>query len=465
METENLTDRSRATLATASGARSAGVAMRFLFLLALAMALAGCAHRSSSPQESAPQAAACPADSRRETLPARPGFVGRLLPGGARAVEGTRVLHAHGGPTLGAPRDRTAEDIKRWAVAVKAGYAWAGSVFRQGGVAVRAAAEDTERLRRIFVEHVARPRFTILHGQSWGAGRRRAPGVHARVGRRPRAVLLSSGVLAGGSKAYDFRLDLRVVYQALCANHPQAEEGSYPLWRGLPPAASWRRTNCAARGQVSRPAPAGGRAHARAGAQAATLITVIKIPAKAIAGHLAWATWHFQDIVQRTAGQPVRQRPRAVPRLGRRRRAQRGRRCATVPTPRRRPTSRPTPIPTAASPYRCSRCTASRRDSIRRDRHGFRSTMEQPAPPASWCRPSPRTARTATSATRSTRPCSPSCCNGRAAAKSRHPPPSPSAAVASRPHSGPVAVSVPTTGRSRSHRASRRAADPARRDN
>ena len=33
---------------------------------------------------------------------------------------------------------------------VKAGYAWAGSTFRQGGVAVRDAAEDTERLRGIF---------------------------------------------------------------------------------------------------------------------------------------------------------------------------------------------------------------------------------------------------------------------------------------------------------------------------
>ena len=51
-----------------------------------------------------------------------------------------------------------------------AGHAWAASVFRQGGVAVRSAAEDTERVRRLFVQHVAVPKRTLLHGQSWGAG-------------------------------------------------------------------------------------------------------------------------------------------------------------------------------------------------------------------------------------------------------------------------------------------------------
>ena len=84
---------------------------------------------------------------------------------------GVLVVHAHGGPTLGEPKlERADEDMARWAVLVKAGYAYAASVFRQGGVAVRSAAEDTERVRRIFVAHVAQPRRTILHGQSWGAG-------------------------------------------------------------------------------------------------------------------------------------------------------------------------------------------------------------------------------------------------------------------------------------------------------
>ena len=58
----------------------------------------------------------------------------------------------------------------RWAVETRAGYAWAGSTYRQAGVAVDSAAEDVERLRKIFVAHIAKPRRTVLHGQSWGGG-------------------------------------------------------------------------------------------------------------------------------------------------------------------------------------------------------------------------------------------------------------------------------------------------------
>jgi pimeloyl-ACP methyl ester carboxylesterase len=287
--------------------------MRCLLPLVLSLVLAACAHRSSPPQESAPQAAACPA----ELPPGTRCLQGRDSAGAFYLValpaqwSGTLVLHAHGGPTLGAPTlERTAEDLKRWAVVVKAGHAWAGSSFRQGGVAVRAAAEDTERLRRIFLQHVAQPRLTLLHGQSWGAS---VAAVGASVytddgqGRRPYdAVLLSSGVLAGGSKAYDFRLDLRVLYQALCGDHPRAEEASYPLWQGLPPgreldAAELRRRVDACLG-LDRPAA---QRTPEQQHKLRTLTTVLKIPAESIPGHLAWATWHFQDIAQRLGGRNV----------------------------------------------------------------------------------------------------------------------------------------------------------------
>jgi len=77
------------------------------------------------------------------------------------------VMHAHGGPELGAPTlARATEDLQRWAVTVKAGYAWAGSTYRRGGYGVTMAAEDTERLRAWFVQNFGTPRRTILHGQS-----------------------------------------------------------------------------------------------------------------------------------------------------------------------------------------------------------------------------------------------------------------------------------------------------------
>ena len=37
-----------------------------------------------------------------------------------------------------------------------------------------------------------------------------------------------------GTRSYDFRLDLRVLYQQLCNNHPLPQEPQYPLWMGLP---------------------------------------------------------------------------------------------------------------------------------------------------------------------------------------------------------------------------------------
>ncbi|WP_255428257.1 hypothetical protein [Ramlibacter cellulosilyticus] len=287
--------------------------MRLLSLLLAALLLGGCAGLQRESPEVAPQAAACPAELPKDThcLQGRDSAGAFYLIAMPARWNGTLVLHAHGGPTLGAPTlERTAEDLKRWAIVPRAGYAWAGSSFRQGGVAVRAAAEDTERLRRIFLQHVARPQLTLLHGQSWGAS---VAAVGASMftddghGRRPYdAVLLSSGVLAGGTRAYDFRLDLRVLYQALCNNHPLPSEKAYPLWMGLPadatltPAELRRRVDACL--GLDRPAAQRTPEQQR---KLRTLTTALKVPAESIPGHLHWATWHFQDIAQRTGGRNV----------------------------------------------------------------------------------------------------------------------------------------------------------------
>jgi len=298
--------------------------MQFRFVLALiaCAALAGCAAPASAPAahgpvgqaaatDEAPKPAACPA-----TLP--PGtrcLAGRDSAGAFYLVavpaqwNGILVLHAHGGPALGTPKAaRVVEDLQRWAVVVRAGYAWAGSTFHQGGVAVHSAAQDTERLRRIFVQHVERPKLTILHGQSWGAS---VAAVAASMftddgtGHRPYdGVLLSSGVLAGGSHAYDFRLDLRVIYQSLCGNHPLPTEPQYPLSIGLPAGA--RLTAAELRQRVDAclglDKPEAQRTPEQQ-RKVKTIVDVVKIPASSIEGHLAWGTFHFQDVVQlRTAG-------------------------------------------------------------------------------------------------------------------------------------------------------------------
>lgn len=291
---------------------SARIAFTRLLALVLALlpaALAGCASPAKPGGEAAPAAVACP-----DGVPAG----ARCLRGvdSARAPyllvmpaqwNGVLVVHAHGGPALGDPQpERADEDIQRWAVMVKAGYAWAASVFRQGGVAVRSAAEDTERVRRIFVEHVAQPRRTLLHGQSWGANvAAKAAEMFAAPGMRSPydGVLLSSGVL-GGPRSYDFRLDLRVVYQYLCRNHPRPDEPPYPLWQGLPPEAKLTRAELQARADeclgVGKPPVQRSAEQAR---RMKTLVDVIRIPESSVLAHLNWATWHFQDIaLRRTAG-------------------------------------------------------------------------------------------------------------------------------------------------------------------
>jgi len=218
------------------------------------------------------------------------------------------VVHARGGPYnehLG-PK-RSDEDATRWAVWLQEGYAYAASEYRRGGFGVLSAAEDTENLRRYFVKTFGAPRRTIMHGQSWGGL------VGARVielygagpaGRRNYdAALLTSGVLAGAPRAYDFRLDLRVVYQYYCRNHPRPDELQYPLWAGLPSGANMTTAELRARVNectgVDLPAPKRGDAQRR---NLANIVAVVRIPESSLQAHMNWATFMFADIVRERLG-------------------------------------------------------------------------------------------------------------------------------------------------------------------
>ena len=271
-----------------------------LVLIFALVGLIGCTSTPSLPPEKPPVAVTCPSgvpESAR-CLRGQDSAQSHYLIVVPAQWNGVLVVHAHGGPNLGEPKSsRSDEDIQRWGVTVRQGYAWAGSVFRQGGFAVTTAAEDTERVRRIFVDHVAKPRRTLLHGQSWGAM------VATRAAEMyPKAwdgILLTSGVVAGPA-TYDFRLDLRVLYQHLCNNHPRPTEASYPLWMGLPPGASLTQADLAARADeclgVRRPAAQRTPEQAR---RLRTITDVIRIPENSVIGHLNWGTFTLQDVVQR----------------------------------------------------------------------------------------------------------------------------------------------------------------------
>ncbi|MGH3739701.1 MAG: alpha/beta hydrolase family protein, partial [Micromonosporaceae bacterium] len=109
---------------------------------------------------------------------------------------GDLVMHAHGGPGLGAPTpQRSADDLARWSVMVREGYAWAGSSYRRGGYGARMAVADTEALRRLFVATYGQPRRTFAHGQSWGGN------VAAKLVETYRsgydAALITNGIVSG----------------------------------------------------------------------------------------------------------------------------------------------------------------------------------------------------------------------------------------------------------------------------
>jgi len=267
------------------------------------LALAACTTPPAAPPEAPPQAQACP-----EGVPAG----ARCLRGQDSASShylivmpekwsGVLVVHAHGGPSLGTPTaKRNDEDIKRWAITVREGHAWAGSVFRQGGFAVTTAAEDTERVRRIFVDHVAKPRRTLLHGQSWGG--MVATRAAEMFPKSWEGILLTSAVVAGPA-TYDFRVDLRAIYQYLCNNHPRPDEPAYPLPIGLPVDSKLVAADVAKRVDecLGTAKPAAQRTPEQA-AKLKTIATVLKIPESSVAGHINYATFTFRDITTKNGG-------------------------------------------------------------------------------------------------------------------------------------------------------------------
>lgn len=220
---------------------------------------------------------------------------------------GSLVMHAHGGPGLGEESDpeRSPGDLERWSVMVREGYAWAGSAYRRGGYGARMAAEDTENLRRLFVERFGQPDRTFVHGQSWGGDvAAKVAEVYGYGKHSPYdGALLTNGVLAGGSRGYDYRVDLRVVYQYYCQNHPRPSERQYPLWMGLREGSTMTTTGLRARlrectGYDSAPQD-------RTAEQQRNLddiLGVTKIPERTLESHLRFATFTFRDIVHNRLG-------------------------------------------------------------------------------------------------------------------------------------------------------------------
>ncbi|WP_420478737.1 hypothetical protein [Brevundimonas sp. FT23028] len=218
------------------------------------------------------------------------------------------IVHTHGGPRTGDPEaGDSLEDLDRFSVMVKQGYAWIGSTYRRGGYGVRMAAEDADNSRKIFWARFGRPERTLLHGQSWGgnvaakAAELYALDVEGRANYD--GVLLTNGVLMGGTRAYQFRADLRAVYQFYCGNHPSRQDGAYPVWQGLPANASMTRAELRRRVEACTGAGLSQRdRHADQTRRLRNILAVTGVEEDELVAHLSWATFLFQDLVQKRLG-------------------------------------------------------------------------------------------------------------------------------------------------------------------
>ena len=152
---------------------------------------------------------------------------------------GVLIVFAHGGPSIEpAKPDSSKGDLNKYSVEIERGFAWVASSYRKEGYGVQMAAADTDDARKFFIDRLAKPTRTLIHGASYGG--LVAAKLVEKYAQNPDGTLnyngafLNSGLVSGSAVGYEFRADLRAVYQYYCKNLPKSSEAQYPLWKGIP---------------------------------------------------------------------------------------------------------------------------------------------------------------------------------------------------------------------------------------
>jgi alpha-beta hydrolase superfamily lysophospholipase len=214
---------------------------------------------------------------------------------------GNLIVFAHGGPGPIPPSAGTSTgSLGRYGVEVKLGYAWIASSYRTLGFGVQQSADDTDQARQYFVDHFSKPKQTIVHGASYG-GLVGAMLIE-RYGKNYDGAFFNSGMLAGAVVGYQFRADLRAVYQYYCKNLPRPGETQYPIWRGLPADSKMTLDELTARVDecgVTKPAAA------RTELQKKNLANILAVGGFrdiVLIRHMQYGTFNFRDIAAITHG-------------------------------------------------------------------------------------------------------------------------------------------------------------------
>jgi hypothetical protein len=231
-----------------------------------------------------------------------------LLAAIPNAWNGDLIVYAHGGPYVVPPTANTNKtDLAKYAIVVERGFGWVASTYRREGYGVQMAVEDTEHARQFFVERIRQPRRTILHGASWGGlvgakliekQFKKADGSSAYDG-----AFFNSGFVIGAARGYDFRFDLRMVYQYYCKNLPRPDEAQYPLWNGLPAGAKVALKDIQALiDECTGLSMAAGGRSAQQKQNLANILGVMRFPEALLLRHMQSATFLFREIAERTTG-------------------------------------------------------------------------------------------------------------------------------------------------------------------
>ena len=215
---------------------------------------------------------------------------------------GNLVVFAHGGPGPIAPSAAySMGSLAKYSVEVKKGYAWIASTYRYLGFGVQQSADDTDQARAYFAEHLGKPKRNIVHGASYG-GLVGAMLIE-RYGKNYDGAFFNSGMLAGAVTGYQFRADLRAVYQYFCKNLPRPDEKPYPLWMGLP--ADSKLTLDELTSRVDECTGVTKKPEARSELQKKNLANILAVGGFkeiVLIRHMQYGTFNFRDIANITHG-------------------------------------------------------------------------------------------------------------------------------------------------------------------
>jgi hypothetical protein len=174
------------------------------------------------------------------------------------------------------------------------GYAVAASSYRQTGWALFKSTEDVRTLYDVFVSHFGTPDQVMMTGGSLGGLVSAAAIEEGNIGNVAGALSLCGAV--GGSRTIDMILDVRLVYDALCATVPGAFiPGSA---EGLPAGSTLTPTGLATAVNACfgllTPLPLQTPAQQ---ARLAAFASVTRVPLNFVLSDMGYATFGLSDLV------------------------------------------------------------------------------------------------------------------------------------------------------------------------